>query len=262
VKKILFGIFILLVMSITLIACSNNNDNSAQQETTNDVSLNDTNTQQEPSEDTSQENPVEDGSSIIQFPEDYRDGVLYNTLTRGSAYEEFFTSQETIEAVQNGEPIPNGSVITLVIYENDELDRIFVMKKDSDLDPQLLDEQHNGEWAFQNFTPNGTVNEEEDLGRCMSCHANQERDDFLYKLEEMKSFDLDEVAGLIESNKESQISGVSTDEWEIREVAAHLDHSPSNDVNSKESIVLEGQEKGEIIKNVLLTLHLKQLKNG
>jgi hypothetical protein len=253
-------LFILMVTSISLIACSNNNDNAVQQESTGDDSQND-NAQQEPSEDGSQEDSTEDGSSLIQFPEDYREGVLYTTVTRGNAYEELFTSRETIEAVQNGEPIPNGTVITLVIYEDDELDRIFVMKKATDLDSQLLDEQHNGEWAFQNFTPNGTVNEQEDLGRCMSCHANQERDYFLYKLEEMKSFDLEELAGLNEDNRESQISNVPTDEWEVREVAAHLDNSPSNDVNSKENIVLEGQDKGEIIQNVLLTFHLNQLKN-
>jgi cytochrome c553 len=258
VKKILYKLFILLGMSITLMACSNNND--TQQESMDDVPKND-NVQQETTEDVSQEGPTEDGSSLIQFPENYKEGVLYTTVTRGNAYEELFTSREAIEAVQNGEPIPSGTVITLDIYEDGELDRIFVMEKRSDLDPELLDEQHNGEWAFQSFAPNGTVNEEEDLGRCMSCHANQERDNFLYKLEEMENYDLEELAGLTEKTTESQISGVSTEEWEIREVAAHLDNSPSNAVNSKENIVLEGQEKVEIIQNTLLTMFLKQLEN-
>jgi hypothetical protein len=261
VNKISIKLFILLITSLTLIACSNNNDNTAQQEPSNEASRNDTNTQPEPSEDVSQEDPTEDSSSLVQFPEDYKEGVLYTTVTRGNAYEELFTSRETIEAVQNGEPIPSGTVITLDIYEDGELDRIFVMEKRTDLDPELLDEQHNGEWAFQSFAPNGTVNEERDLGSCISCHASQERDDFLYKLDEMKSYDLEEVAGLIESNTDSQISGVSTDEWEIREVAVHLDNSSSNVVSSKESVVIEGQEKGEIIQNTLLTIYLKQLTN-
>jgi hypothetical protein len=262
VKKILIKFLLLLIMSITLIACSNNNDNTVEQEPSNDGSKNDTNVQPEPSEeDVSEEDPIEDGSSLVQFPEDYRKGVLYTTVTRGNAYEELFTSRETIEAVQNGEPIPSGTVITLDIYEDGELDRIFVMEKRTDLDPELLDEQHNGEWAFQSFAPNGTVNEERDLGSCISCHANQERDDFLYKLDEMKSYDLEELAGLTEINTESQFSGVFIDAWEIREVAVHLDNSSSNDVSSKESVVLEGQEKGEIIQNTLLTIHLKQLIN-
>jgi Cytochrome P460 len=259
VKKIVYKLFILLAVSITLIACSNNNNNT-KQESMDEVSQNDR-AQEDPSEDVSREGSMKDGSSLIQFPEDYREGILYTTVTRGNAYEELFTSREAIEAVQNGEPIPNGTVITLVIYEDEELDRIFVMEKHTDLDPQLLDEQHNGEWAFQSFAPNGTVNEEENLGRCMSCHANQERDNFLYKLEEMENYDLEEIAGLTERNTESQVSGVSTDEWEIREVAAHLDHSPSNAVNSKEDIVLEGQEKGELIQNTLFTIFLKQLEN-
>ncbi|WP_187445049.1 cytochrome P460 family protein [Rossellomorea vietnamensis] len=257
-KKILYKLFILLGMSITLIACSNNND--TQQESMDDVPKNDR-AQQETTEDVSQGDPTEDGSSLIQFPEDYKEGVLYTTVTRGNAYEELFTSREAIEAVQNGEPIPSGTVITLDIYEDGELDRIFVMEKRSDLDPELLDEQHNGEWAFQSFAPNGTVNEEEDLGRCMSCHANQERDNFLYKLEEMENYDLEELAGLTEKTTESPISGVSTDEWEIREVAAHLDKSTSNVERSNENIELEGQEKVEIIQNTLLTIFLKQLEN-
>jgi Cytochrome P460 len=259
VKKLVYKLFILLAVSITLIACSNNNNNT-QQESMDEVSQNDR-AQEDPSEDVSQEGSMEDGSSLIQFPEDYREGILYTTVTRGNAYEELFTSREAIEAVQNGEPIPNGTVITLVIYEDDELDRIFVMEKHTDLDPQLLDEQHNGEWAFQSFAPNGTVNEEENLGRCMSCHANQERDNFLYKLEEMENYDLEELAGLTERNTESQISGVSTDEWEIREVAAQFDHSPSNDASNKKNIVLEGHEKGEIIQNTLFTIFLKQMEN-
>jgi Cytochrome P460 len=259
VEKIVFKLFLLLGMSITLIACSNNNNNT-QQESMDEVSQNDR-AQEEASEDVSQEGSMEDGSSLIQFPEDYKEGILYTTVTRGNAYEELFTSREAIEAVQNGESIPNGTVITLVIYEDDELDRIFVMEKHTDQDPQLLDEQHNGEWAFQSFAPNGTVNKEENLGRCMSCHANQERYNYLYKLEEMENYDLEELAGLTERNTESQVSGVSTDEWEIREVAAHLDHSSSNAVNSKENIVLESQEKDEIIQNTLFTIFLKQLEN-
>ncbi|MGG3916023.1 cytochrome P460 family protein [Rossellomorea vietnamensis] len=253
-KKILIKLFIMLITSLTLIACSNNNDDTVQQKQTNKA-------QPESSDDVSQEGPTEDSSNLVQFPEDYKEGVLYTTVTRGNAYEELFTSRETIEAVQNGEPIPSGTVITLDIYEDDELDRIFVMEKRTDLDPELLDEQHNGEWAFQSFAPNGTVNEERDLGSCISCHASQESDDFLYKLDEMKSYDLEEVAGLIESNTDSQISDVSTDEWEIREVAVHLDNSSSNVAGSKESVVLEGQEKGEIIQNTLLTIYLKQLAN-
>jgi hypothetical protein len=260
VKKILIMLFILMITSITLISCSNNNDNTVQQEPTNDVSQND-NDLKESSEDASQGDPIEDGSSLVQFPEDYKKGVLYTTVTRGNAYEELFTSRETIEAVQNGEPIPSGTVITLDIYEDGELDRIFVMEKRSDLDPELLDEQHNGEWAFQSFAPNGTVNEEEDLGRCISCHANQERDDFLYKLDEMENYDLEDFAGLTNSNAEYQTTGVPTDEWEIKEVTGHFDNSSSNNVNSKKNIVLEGQEKGEILQNVLMTIYLKQFIN-
>ncbi|MED4169733.1 hypothetical protein [Priestia megaterium] len=108
-KKILFPI-LALVVALTLIACNRNDD------------TNDTN-------ETSQQDPSEYDRKLVKFPDNYDKGVNYATVNRGNVREEAYTSREAIEAVQNGQPIPSGTVITLEIYEDEELSEIFVMEK-------------------------------------------------------------------------------------------------------------------------------------
>ena len=72
---------------------------------------------------------VRAGSELIKFPESYTAGVLYATIDRGNITEEIFTSRAAIDAVKNGQPIPSGTVITLVDYRDGELFRYVVMEK-------------------------------------------------------------------------------------------------------------------------------------
>ncbi|WP_180247578.1 hypothetical protein [Bacillus sp. AFS031507] len=53
---------------------------------------------------------------LVKFPENYDKGVNYTTVNRGDVTEELYTSRKAIESVQNGQPIPDGTVITLEIY--------------------------------------------------------------------------------------------------------------------------------------------------
>lgn len=248
--KFIFQLFALATISLTLMACSNDEteiqQKSAGEDSANNVSPN---------------SPIEPSASLIQFPEKYEEGVLYTTVTRGNAFEELYTSKETIEAVQNGEAIPNGTVITLKIYENEELNRIFVMEKRNDWDPDYLSEQRNGEWAYQSFTPEGTVNEKENVGRCISCHAGQEGDDFLYKLDEMKEYDLEEIASMQDTNTASSFTDIHTEDWGIIEVDANIGVSQTRVVQDGENVFLEDTESKEIVQNVLLTMYFNELKN-
>ena len=54
------------------------------------------------------------GGELVTFPDSYTAGVLYATVDRGNIKEEIFTSRAAIDAVKNGQPIPSGTVITLV----------------------------------------------------------------------------------------------------------------------------------------------------
>jgi hypothetical protein len=69
------------------------------------------------------------GSEEVKFPESHTDGVHYATVERGNIKEDIFTSHATIEAVKAGQPIPSGTVITLVDYRDGKLVRYVVMEK-------------------------------------------------------------------------------------------------------------------------------------
>ncbi|ASS92556.1 cytochrome P460 family protein [Peribacillus simplex] len=240
-KKLLFT-FLALVMSLTLTACNNNND-------TNGIS------QKDPSGDTSQQEMAEFSRELVKFPENYDKGVNYTTVNRGNVREELYTSQEAIEAVQNGQPIPDDTVITLEIYRDEKLDEIFVMEKRDGWVDQNPPEMRNGDWLYQEFNGDKSVDYEEDIGRCFSCHANQERDDFVNTLDEMKKYDLEDFTGSKDSSTESKIAGIPTNHWEVKALDDNLE--ASQDILNGNSL-MEDEEKVGIIQKVLLMIHFNQ----
>src|SRR5712672_4017574 len=60
--------------------------------------------------------PVRAGGNKIAFPENYAKGVLYTTVDRpdNKQYRELFSTPEAIAALKAGQPIPSGTVLTLV----------------------------------------------------------------------------------------------------------------------------------------------------
>jgi predicted small secreted protein len=228
-KKRLFP-FLALVMSLTLSACNNNND-------INGVS------EQIPSGNTSQQEQTSYDRELVEFPENYDKGVNYTTVHRGNVREELYTSREAIKAVQNGQPFPDGTVITLEIYRDEELDEIFVMEKRTGWGGQTPQgTPRNGDWQYQEFNADKSLDYEEDIGRCFTCHANQERDEYVNTLDEMKSFDLENVTGSKDSTTESQITGFTTDHWVVKE-------------DSQGNNLMEDEEKAGIIQKVLFMIH-------
>ncbi|MED3689380.1 cytochrome P460 family protein [Peribacillus butanolivorans] len=240
-KKLLFT-FLALVMPLTLTACNNNND-------TNGIS------QQEPSGDTSQQEMSEFSRELVEFPKNYDKGVNYTTVNRGNVREELYTSQKAIEAVQNDQPIPDGTVITLEIYRDEKLDEIFVMEKRDGWVDQNPSEMRNGDWLYQEFNGDKSVDYEEDIGRCFSCHANQERDDFVNTLDEMKKYDLEDFTGSKDSSTESKIAGIPINHWEVKALDDNLE--ASRDILNGNSL-MEDEEKVGIIQKVLLMIHFNQ----
>ena len=240
-KQLLF-MTLALVMSLTLTACNSNND-------TNEIS------QQNPSDKASQKGQSESSRELVKFPENYDKGVNYTTVNRGNVREELYTSREAIEAVQNGQPIPDGTVITLEIYRDEDLDEIFVMEKRAGWADQNPPEMRNGDWLYQEFNGDKSVDYKEDIGRCFSCHANQERDDFMNTLDEMKSYDLEDFTGSKNSSTESQVAGIPTNHWEVRAVDDNLDDSRDS-LNG--SSLIRDEEKAGIIQKVLLMIHFNE----
>ena len=62
---------------------------------------------------------VRAGGDKVEFPEGFDKGVLYTTVDRADnkQYRELYTSQAAVDAAKKGEPMPDGTVITLVQYK-------------------------------------------------------------------------------------------------------------------------------------------------
>lgn len=127
------------------------------------------------------------GGELVRFPGDYANGILYTTVHRGNIKEDIYVNQEAIEAVKNGLEIPSGTVITLVDYRDNELYRYVVMEKRAGWGSEYTDDLRNGEWEYQAFNADRSVNTEENLSRCFSCHKSQAENDYVYTLNRMKS---------------------------------------------------------------------------
>ncbi|MFC5357981.1 cytochrome P460 family protein [Azospirillum himalayense] len=124
---------------------------------------------------------------LVRFPEGYDKGVHYATVERGGIREELFTSREAIEAARSGRPLPSGTVITMEDHRDGKLFRYVVMEKRAGWGTRHPPELRNGEWEFQAFHPDQTVNRNETVTRCMTCHKSREHQDFLFTLDRMKA---------------------------------------------------------------------------
>src|SRR5688572_30208526 len=117
---------------------------------------------------------------LVAFPERYAEGVHYATVQRGNITEEVYTSRAAIEAAKSGRPLPSGTVITMEDHRDGELFRYVVMEKRTGWDADYPPDKRNGEWEFQAFNADKSVNRTENLDRCFACHKGQARQDFVF----------------------------------------------------------------------------------
>src|SRR3954452_286381 len=110
------------------------------------------------------------GRELVAFPENFADGVRYATVTRGNIKEDIFTGRDAIDAAKAGKKLLSGTVITLVDYRDNKLFRYGVMDKRTGWAAESPPEQRNGEWEFQAFKANKSVNQNKDVGRFFAEH--------------------------------------------------------------------------------------------
>jgi hypothetical protein len=115
--------------------------------------------------------------------------VHYTTVRRGNATEHMLTTQDAIAAVKAGQPIPNGSHVVLVDYREGEVFRYFVMQKGNGWGGDYDATRKTGDWQFQWFKPDRSINMSENTARCQSCHQARADNEYLYTFDQMKAFD-------------------------------------------------------------------------
>ena len=146
------------------------------------------------------------GGEKVVFPENWDKGVLYNTVDRYDVkqYRELWSTAAAVEAARKGEPIPSGTVLTLVQYKaqldaagnptKDDKGRFIkgdliaytVMEKRAGWGTEYPAELRNGEWEYQAFTADKKVNDKANLAACFQCHKPHEGQDFVISLSGLK----------------------------------------------------------------------------
>jgi hypothetical protein len=131
------------------------------------------------------------GAELVLFPESYASGVLYTTVDRADnkQYRELYASSAAaIEAAKKGEPLPSGTVLTLVQYAakldaqgnpekdangrfiKDKLIGYTVMEKRTGWGTEYPDDVRNGDWEYRAFKADKTPNTAANLTNCFKCH--------------------------------------------------------------------------------------------
>jgi hypothetical protein len=150
---------------------------------------------------------VNAGGDLVKFPENYAKGKVYGSVDRPDIkeYREFYASAAALEAVKTGEPIPSGTVITLVHYKakldeqgnllkdangrliKGDLAQYGVMEKRTGWGGEYPPELRNGDWEYQTFRADKSINDKANLTRCFECHKPQSGQDFVFSFEQMKA---------------------------------------------------------------------------
>ena len=150
---------------------------------------------------------VRAGGDKVAFPEAYGQGVLYSNLDRPDIkqYRELYTSRAAIDAAKKGQPLPSGTVLTLVQYaakldaqgnpEKDANGRFIktnivgytVMEKRTGWGAEYPDSQRNGEWEYQAFRADKTPNTQANLQACFACHKPLDKQDFVQTYDRLKA---------------------------------------------------------------------------
>lgn len=105
----------------------------------------------------------------VTFPENIENFVHYSTVTRGED-ELMLTSREAMDAAQQGLPMPDGSHVVIEFRQNGAVTRYFVMQKGPGWGEDYGEDRRTGDWQFQAYNADRSVNATSDSARCQSCH--------------------------------------------------------------------------------------------
>jgi plastocyanin len=146
--------------------------------------------------------PALAGGDKVAFPEGYEKGVLYGTVDRYDVkqYRELWSNKAAVDAVKAGKPIPSGTVLTLVQYKavvddkgapvkdangrfkKGDLIAYTVMEKRIGWGGEYKDDIRNGEWEYQAFKADKSVNTAAKLEPCFVCHKPHAGQDYVISL--------------------------------------------------------------------------------
>ena len=147
------------------------------------------------------------GGDKIAFPENFDKGTLYATVDRydNKQYRELYATPAAVDAARKGQPIPSGTVLTLVQYkaqldaagepvkdakgrfQKGDLVAYTVMEKRDGWGTEYKDDVRNGEWEYQAFKADKTPNTAANLTACFNCHKPLDKQDFVFSYDKLQA---------------------------------------------------------------------------
>lgn len=150
---------------------------------------------------------VRAGGDRVAFPEDYAKGMVYLTLDKpdNRQVRDYYTSPAAAEAAKKGEPLPDGTVITVVQYaaqldaegkptkdangrltKTNNIMGYTVMEKRAGWGTAYPEVVRNGDWEYQAFRADKAANPNANLTSCFTCHKPQAGQDFVFTHDSLK----------------------------------------------------------------------------
>lgn len=113
----------------------------------------------------------------------------YTTVRRGDVTEHMLTTPAAIAAVRAGEPIPGGTHVVLVDYRDGEVYRYFVMQKGEDWGADYDEALRTGDWQYQFYWGDQSINMNENTERCRACHQRRADREYMYTFNDLQRYD-------------------------------------------------------------------------
>jgi hypothetical protein len=125
----------------------------------------------------------------VTFPANLDALEHYTTVTRGEVTEYMYTSRAALDAIRAGEPIPDGTQVILQDWRDGAVHRLFVMEKGAGWGEEYDEAARTGDWQFQWYWPDGSINTEENTERCRACHQSREGREYMFTFNDARSFE-------------------------------------------------------------------------
>jgi hypothetical protein len=148
------------------------------------------------------------GADLVNFPEHYAEGVKWLVSDKEGPgpkqVHEIYAPPAAIEAARKGEPMPDGTVFTVVRhaakldadgkpiigpdgrYVKGEIIGFNAMEKRAGWGAEYPDALRNGEWEYRAFNADKTPNEKAKLTACFECHKPLASQDFVHAYDKLK----------------------------------------------------------------------------
>ena len=124
----------------------------------------------------------------VEFPKNIDSLIHYTTVNRGDITEHMLTSKEALDAIEQGQEMPNGTQVILADYRDNEIYRYFVMQKGANWGDDYQTYRQTADWQFQWYWPDGSINMSENTERCQSCHQSRENANYMFTYSDLKAY--------------------------------------------------------------------------